>query len=77
MATGIGVGSGKQEQGARRPLRGPGAREGSGLNSGSPLGLHSASELGSSVRAQAGSQGREGGRGQGWATGGDIGTLIC
>lgn len=69
---------GKQEEGVRRRPRDPGAREGSGRNSRSPLGLRSASELGASARAQPGSQGREGGRGQGCATGeGDTGTLIC
>lgn len=66
------------EEGARRPPRGPGAREGWGGNSGCPLGLHSASELGASAGAQLDSQGPEGGRGQGCATGDrDTGTLIC
>lgn len=51
--------------------------KGSGGDSGPPLGLRSASELGAKAQALPSLQGPEGGRGQGCATGGDTGTLIC
>lgn len=78
VAAGVGDRSGRgQEEGARTPPLDPGVWEESGGNRGPPLGLLSASKLGASARAQPGSQGPEGGRGQGCATGGDTGTLIC